>query len=677
MKYTNKDVDLENGLKREWLITNGIGGYASSTVIGANTRKYHGILVAPLAPPARRYVLFSKIDEAVEIEGESYPLYTNLGRNYVSSGYQYLYSFEKEYIPIYTYVIKGITIKKFICMQHGKNTTAILYNIQNTDKAMKLKLAPLVNFRDFHSISKDKDFTVKQEVNGRKVKLILEDCTAHPMFMYITEGKYVETPNDRYNNMYYPEEEKRGFDAEENHVVPGVFEVELEPNETKSVTLVCSMESNIEEIDARNIINREIVRISTELYDSELVEGKESTEYKKLMKEYMVASDNFLVTRPAFGLDTVIAGYPWFLDWGRDTLIAFEGLLLIPRRFEKAKSVLKCLVKNMRYGLIPNGYAEVDSTPLYNSVDAALLLFEVVKKYIDYTKDFAFVQEELYEKMNKIIEAYTLGIEEDDNNIFMDDDYLISSGNANTQNTWMDAKVGNYAITPRNGKAVEINAMWYNALCIMHELSNKFGKKDEARDYARIAERVEESFVEAFYNPKKKCLYDVVGDAKVRPNQLFALSLSYPVLDPASDIAQEVFETVTKKLKNPYGLKTLAKGEESYTDVYEGDSVKRDMSYHQGPTWPWLLGLYFNAYQAIIRTEKNKSKRKELEEELSRFVDEVEETFVQEIEMGRTVGSISEMYDSRPPQVGRGTIAQAWSVAEVFRIIIKGKYRKS
>lgn len=676
MKYTNKDVDLEYGIKREWVITNGIGGYASSTVVGANTRKYHGILVAPLAPPARRYLLFSKIDEAVEIEGQSYPLYTNLGRNYVSEGYRHLYSFEKEYIPIYTFVVQGMTIKKFICMQHGKNTTAILYNIQNGDKKAKLKLAPLMNFRDFHTISNQKHFKLTQDVMGRKVKMILEDCPAHPAFMYVSEGRYIEHQNDHYDNMYYPEEEKRGFCAEENHIVPGVYEIDLEPNDTKSITMVCSMESNIEEIDARNVINREIVRISTEVYDSELVEEKESIEYRQLIKEYIVASDNFLVKRPSMGLDTIIAGYPWFLDWGRDTLIAFEGLLLVPRRFGKARTVLEGLVKNMKHGLIPNGYAEHDSTPLYNSADASLLLFETVKKYVDYTKDYQFVEEKLFEKMKKIIECYTIGISEDHNDIYMDDDYLISSGNENTQNTWMDAKIGDKVITPRNGKVVEINALWYNALCIMQELCNKFGLKDDAKDYGRFADKVEKSFTEAFYNPKKKCLYDVVGDEKVRPNQLFALSLTYPVVDPASDLAKEIFDTVTKKLKNPYGLKTLAKGEKGYVDVYEGDPVERDSAYHQGPTWVWLLGLYFNAFRKIVAAEKNKTKKKELEEELNQFVDEVEETFRGEMENGRTIGSIAEMYDSRPPQLAKGTIAQAWSVAEVFRIIIKGKYRK-
>lgn len=676
MKYTNKDVDLEYGLQREWLITNGIGGYASSTVVGANTRRYHGILVAPLLPPARRYVVCPKIDEAVEIDGQTYPLYTNLGRNYVSEGHTHLYSFEKEYIPIYTYVVQGVTIKKFICMQYGKNTTCILYNIQNADKKIKLKLAPLVNFRDFHSMSTASEFDLKQEVTGRKVKIVMGESDAHPIFFYVSEGKYVEHTGDVYHNMFYPEEERRGFPAEENHAVPGVYEIDLEPEDTKAITMVCSMESNIEEIDARNVISREIVRISTELYDSYLVEDKDSVEYRQLMKEFIVASDNFLVKRPTFGLDTVIAGYPWFLDWGRDTLIAFEGLLLIPHRYEKAKSVLKCLVKNMRYGLIPNGYAELDSTPLYNSADAALLLFEVVKKYVDYTKDYTFVQEELFEKMTKIIESYTLGIEEDNNHIYMDDDFLISTGDNNTQNTWMDAKIGDKAVTPRNGKAVEINAMWYNALCVMQELCGKFGKKDEAKDYAKVADKVEEAFVNAFYNPKKKCLYDVVGDAKVRPNQLFALSLSYPVLDPASDMAKEVFDTVSKKLKNPYGLKTLAKGEPDYVDVYEGDPVKRDFSYHQGPTWPWLMGLYYNAFCKITQAEKKKDKRKEREEELAKFVDEVEEVFAEEMEHGRTVGSIAEMYDSRPPQLAKGTIAQAWSVAEIFRIIIKGKYRK-
>lgn len=318
------------------------------------------------------------------------------------------------------------------------------------------------------------------------------------------------------------------------------------------------------------------------------------------------------------------------------------------------------------------GYSELDNSPLYNSVDSSLLLFEQVKKYIEYTEDNKFIKENIYPKLKKIIENYCQGIDFGDNNVHLEEDGLISSGTENTQNTWMDAKYKGFAATPRNGKAVEINALWYNALMIMSELTKKYfkiGKKIESKKYEDMAEKCKLSFEEKFYNPKKKCLFDVLGDKKIRPNQLFAISLSHPVVDPSSKMAADIIEIVEKKLLNNYGLKTLARGEENYIDVYEGDNFKRDMSYHQGPTWVWLLGLYYDSLVNMKLAAKDKASKNKLENKIDDFKESVKKTFKKELFERGCIGSISELYDSKTPYLPKGAIAQGWSVAEVFRII--------
>ena len=676
MKYEN--LEFEKALKQDWIITNGLGGYSSSSILGINTRKYHGLLVAPLNPPGNRNLILSKVDESFESGGQEYPIYSNIGKDYISKGYQYLKAFEKEYIPIFTYEVDGAIIKKYICMEYGKNTVCVLYNIKNNEKRTKFKIAPIVNFRDFHTTTPNAEFELKQEIKDTKVKLIINNQM--PVYMKLSEGKYVEHINDTFRNMYYLEEEKRGQAAEENLSVPGVFEVKLRANEEKFVTFICSLEENIDELDGKNIINKEIVRITSELYDSYLLEPKKeySPKYKMFMRDYIIASDNFIAYRPAFALYTIIAGYPWFLDWGRDALIAFEGITLIPRRFQVAKEVLLTFVRDIRYGLVPNGYSEYDGRPLYNSADASLLLFEQVRKYLEYTHDYEFLKNQLYDTLKRIIEEYINGIDLDGNNIHLDnEDGLLSSGTPQIQNTWMDAKIGNIVVTPRNGKAIEINALWYNALKIMESFANLYKEKELAKKYAELAKKCKESFIKKFYNKKRKCFDDLVDDNSIRPNQLFAIGLHYPVVEPNSVEAKTAFETVTKKLLTPYGLKTLAKGEKCYREIYEGDQIKRDMSYHQGITWPWLLGIYSDSFLNIISAEKNKTKKKELEEQYSKFAQNVEDTFYNEMYNRSTVGSISELYDSAKPYEAKGAFAQAWSVAEVFRIIEKRNKRES
>lgn len=672
MKYEN--LEFEKALKQDWIITNGLGGYSSSSVLGINTRKYHGLLVAPLNPPGNRHLILSKVDESFESGGQEYPIYSNIGKNYISKGYKYLKSFEKEYIPIFTYEVDGAIIKKYICMEHGKNTVCVLYNIKNNEKRTKFKIAPIMNFRDFHTTTPNTEFEIKQEIKDTKVKVIINKKGQTPIYMKISEGKYVEHFNDTFRNMYYLEEEKRGQGAEENLAVPGVFEVKLRANEEKFITFICSLEENIDELDGKELINKEIIRITSTLYDSYLLDPKKeySDKYKKLMRDYIIASDNFVVYRPAFALYTIIAGYPWFLDWGRDALISFEGIVLIPRRFQIAKEVLLTFMRDIKYGLVPNGYSGYDGRPLYNSADASLLLFEQVRKYLEYTHDYEFLKIQAYDTLKKVIEAYINGIDLDGNNIHLDnEDGLLSSGTPQIQNTWMDAKIGDIVVTPRNGKAIEINALWYNALKIMESFANLYKEKELAKKYAELAKKCKESFMKKFYNKKRKCFDDLVGDNSIRPNQLFAIGLHYPVVEPNSVEAKTAFETVTKKLLTPYGLKTLAKGEKCYREIYEGDQIKRDMSYHQGITWPWLLGIYSDSFSNIINAEKNKTKKKELEEQYSKFAQNVEDTFYNEMYNRSTVGSISELYDSAKPYEAKGAFAQAWSVAEVFRIIEK------
>ena len=321
-------------------------------------------------------------------------------------------------------------------------------------------------------------------------------------------------------------------------------------------------------------------------------------------------------------------------------------------------------------GLYQTGYSGFDSRPLYNSADASLLLFEAVYKYLQYTNDILFVKG-IYTRLKSIIKAYAEGIDLDDNNIYLDDDNLIVSGTPNTQNTWMDAKYGDYAFTPRNGKAVEINALWYNALKIMQELSVQCEDKEEANTYKEMAEDTKIAFNNKFYNKRRKCLYDVIGDGKIRPNQLFALSLSYNVIEPDSEIAYNMINVVEKKLLTDYGLRTLAKGEAGYTEIYEGDAFKRDASYHQGPVWPWLLGLYYNALKNMIKEEKNKTKKQELTKKLEKLCKDTENTFTKAMYNDGVVGSIGEIYDTKAPFSSKGTPAQAWSVAEIFRIILQ------
>lgn len=676
MKLGKLKLDLKDGLKKEWIITNGIGGFCSSTVIGANTRRYHGLLIASLNPPASRYLILSKLDESISIEDRNYCLYTNICKEYVSDGFKRQESFEKEYFPIFNYKVEDVKIEKKITMMYGKNTTVVSYKIQNGRQASKMTIAPIVNFRDFHSMTTNKNFTLKQNVNATKVCVNFVEENTRPIYMYLSEGKYIDYESDTFKNMYYIKEEQRGFYSEENLAVSGRFEVELQPKEIKEIYFVVSLDENVEKINVPDVFEKEQERLEKIVENSNLIKEKkkytrQEKEQNQVIKDLIITSDSFVIDRPKFASKSIIAGFPWFLDWGRDTFIAFEGILLVTKRFEEAKSVLKTFTKDIKEGLVPNGYAEGTDKPLYNSVDASLLLFEVVNKYLSYTKDYDFVKENLYNILKDIIFNYTKGINLDNNNIYVAEDNLLNSGTKDTQNTWMDAKIGDYVVTPRNGKAVEINALWYNALKTLESLAKRFEDKDTMLKSRNMAKKHKEAFANQFYNKKKKCLYDVIDDDRIRPNQLFALATTYPVLDLTSEEAKNTFETCTSKLLLTHGLRTLARGEDGYVPEYEGDGFKRDMCYHQGPTWPWLLGIYNDAFENIIKAEKEEKANKKLKENYAKFLDDVYVTFKKEIYAEEGICTISEIYNSKLPYTAGGTFSQAWSVSEVLRIILK------
>ena len=678
MKFKKKQLDLKEGLEKEWVISNGIGGFASTTIIGANTRRYHGLLIAPLLPPARRYVLLSKVDECVYIGNEHYNLYTHVSKNYISDGYKVLDSFEKEILPEYNFKVKDMKINKKISMVYGRNTDVIKYTIQNGKNESKFVFTPIINYRDFHSTNGlDYNYEFKTRINKTKIRIETDKHKNYPLYIYSSEGELIEHNNDIFKGMYYLKEEERGFqDSEEDLYVPCRYEVCLKPKEKKEITFVASLEDNVEIINADEVFAAEEKRIQKIIDDSKLIKEKskltkKEKEYNELMKLLLISADSFIINRPLFGTHSILAGFPWFLDWGRDSFIAFEGLLLITKRFDLAKEVLLTFTRDIKYGLVPNGYSGFDSRPLYNSADSSLLLFEQVNKYLAYTKDYDFIKENLYFKLKNIIDNYKLGIDLDNNNIYIDSDLLLVSGTETTQNTWMDAKINGKAITPRNGKVVELNSLWYNALKTLENLAKKFDEPEEAAKYKKDAAAHKKAFEKVFYNEKKKCLYDVLGDSKVRPNQLFAISTTYPIIKPSSEIGKNIFKVVSKKLLVKVGVRTLAKDEERYVSEYSGDPLKRDSSYHQGPAWVWPLGLYFDAFTNIINDEKDRLEKEKLKIEYEKFINNILDTFKTEIVSGEAVGSISELYDAEAPFNPGGTFAQAWSVSEIIKILNK------
>ncbi|HEX9059025.1 MAG TPA: amylo-alpha-1,6-glucosidase [Clostridia bacterium] len=633
------------GIEKEWLLTNGIGGFASSTIIGSNTRRYHGLLVAALNPPVARHLILSKLDESIIVDNTEYNLHSYETQGFIMEGFRYQQRFVMDPIPQFIYSIKDIFIEKKVCMVYGENTVAVIYRVLNGSTPAVLRLRPLVNFRDYHYDSSRQymNFAVREYESGVKIKPYNLELDID---IYCSDGKFKAYDDCYFMNMHYAAEGERGLKSTEDHYMPGSFEIELLPGEDRLVTVIATVEKEIKEKDGLLIIEKEIKRLDNLIQKASL-EGN-------FAKRLVLGADSFIVRRDSTHSKTIIAGYPWFTDWGRDTMIALPGLTLSTGRYDDAKDILYTFSRYVKYGLVPNVFPDYgEGEPPYNTVDASLWYFEAVHKYLKYTNDVEFVKSELYKPLGEIISAYANGTI---HKIKMDEDYLICAGDKTTQLTWMDAKVDDWVVTPRHGKAVEINALWYNALKVYGNLSRLLNEDDSK--YEELAEKCRQSFAKTFWNNETECLFDVitegVGDGSIRPNQIMAVSLTYPVIE--GDMARKVVNVVWEKLYATYGLRSLAKEDAKYRGIYTGDRYERDGAYHQGTVWTWPLGQFVSGFvKAYGGTDEAREKAALF---LEPFKDHLNDA---------CIGSISEIFDGDEPHTPRGCFAQAWSVGEVLR----------
>ncbi|MGQ9823477.1 MAG: amylo-alpha-1,6-glucosidase [Desulfotomaculales bacterium] len=642
MRFGKEDwPDFNRGTEHEWLVTNGLGGYASSTLIGANTRKYHGLLVAALSPPVERTLLLAKLDERAELAGQVFNLATNQTVwGVTESGFIHLQQVVIELFPYFIYSFADVFVTKHIFMIHGENTTVVMYRIQNGDRPLLFHLVPLVNCRNFHWTTKRGLVSFRQQDNASGVT-VWSSRDVPALHLACSAGRFEPAENWFYR-MFYRREEERGLEAEEDHYMPGSFTVALEPHESKTVTFLATTEG-VSTLDGRALLFAETKRLERVIRQA----GLRGAFARRLVR----AADAFLVHRESTGAKSIIAGYHWFNDWGRDAMVALPGLTLVTRRFQEAREVLFTFARYCRNGLVPNMFPDRQEEPLYNTVDASLWFFLAVYKYLQYTGDFEFVRE-IYPVLKEIIACYREGTLY---GIKMDGDGLIKAGSPGVQLTWMDAKVGDFVVTPRQGKAVEINALWYNALSVFRGLSVRFVGSPVVDE---LLAKVKESFLNKFWYQEGGYLYDVVNeetkDSALRPNQIFALSLPFGMLD--QEKAKKVLGLVWNVLYATYGLRTLAPGQPGYRGVYAGNSLERDLAYHQGTVWSWLTGPFVTALRRVY----NYSRRSRIQ--AARII----APFRAHLERCG-VGFVSEIFDGDEPVKPRGCIAQAWGVAELLR----------
>lgn len=638
----------EHGIKKEWIIGNGLGGYASSTVIGAGTRTYHGLLVAAPENSPGRVLLLSSLDEELSLNGEVYRLATHKYPGTVSpEGFNYLSKFILAPFPMWVYQPDVFTVKKKVFMVHNSNTTCILYDIRSRKEGALLRIFPLTNSRSFHQTTRSRDLSFSQKADPAGVKLE----SSNGFTLSLSSNLQYHRDPMWYYNFEYDAEKQRGLPFQEDNFNPGYFEGRLKLGTSRFFIAASTGDISsftLEQVE--ELYTREVYRQNLLAFNSRLTEP--------FALKLLRATDTFIVKNPSTGENTVIAGYPWFSDWGRDSMISLPGLTLVPRRFEAAKSILKNFSRNCRKGLIPNNYPAFGGEPVYNTVDASLWFIHALGRYFAYTKDFLFLSD-TWGTVEDIIDNYRKGT---DFGIGMDSDYLIRQG---PQLTWMDAKIDEWAVTPRTGKACEINALWYNALKTASKLGTLLGK--DISSYESLAAGVASNFEDLFWNPETNCLFDLIyqdetgkqiKDSAIRPNQIFAVALPYTMLPPEKEKA--IVDRVEKDLLTPFGLRTLSSDNPAYVGHYQGGPESRDLAYHNGTVWPWLLGAYVKAYRKVHNYSK-----KSLED-----MRVLLQGFDSHLETAG-IGTISEVFDGDYPYFPGGCISQAWSVAEIFRAYVE------
>ncbi len=644
--------DLELASRREWLVTNGLGGYASGTLSGLLTRRYHGLLIAALKPPLERTLLVTKLDEYLESDGCQHPLFVDrwIDGSTDPEGYLHLERFCLEgTTPVWTYACGDLLLEKRVWMQPGANTTYVRYDHVRGTRTLRLNLKALVNYRNHHGSTRSTGVWMRVEPVKYGVRVIAaEDAT--PFFLRSREAAY--TPeHEWYRDFYLSLEDYRGLDKVEDHLCVGEFWGELTPG--ASVTVVASTEAPLN-LDGHTAYEER------RAYEQALLERAALPEAPAEIVQLILAADQFIVHRALPDEPegrSVIAGYPWFGDWGRDTMIALPGLTLVTGREDVARRILRTFAHFVDQGMLPNTFPEVGARPDYNTVDATLWYFEALRAYLESTEDLALLRE-LFPILQEIVRWHQRGTRY---RIHVDpEDGLLYAGEPGAQLTWMDAKVEDWVVTPRTGKPVEINALWYNALRSMEHFAQQLGEPAEA--YRTAGDRVRESFAR-FWNESTGCCNDVIDgpegdDATLRPNQVFAVSLPHSPLTEAQQRA--VVEVCARHLLTSHGLRSLAPHDPRYAGHYGGDQEQRDGVYHQGTVWGWLIGPFTVAY---LRVHGDRESARSLLRPLLHHL----------VEHG--VGSISEIFDGDAPFTPRGCIAQAWSVAEVLRAwrLIQGR----
>lgn len=652
--HLNKDAltPMSVGVQKEWVLTNGIGGYAGSSVTGAHARKHHGYLIASLHPPVERFVILSKINERLirsseEMDFTVEQYLADDGSTAYREGIEYLHSFTYDGLVHFTTKAPEFTMTKTLAFEHGKNTIAISYDIQNDGAAATLVLTPLFNYRVHHDASTVDTLKFDTTYEQPEIRLVPQQNKDITIRLFTDDGTVVPCEEKYTTGMQLQKELDVESDALDDNYTPYQIEFPLDAGCRKKISIVCTIEDAYEK-DAFATAAAEMARFDAL--------EKKAGYHDELAETLTIAADHFLAYRQSTGLMTVLAGLPWFTDWGRDTMIALTGLTLATGRYQDARDILTTFARYVHHGMVPNMFPDEGTAPLYNTADASMWYFYAVGKYLEYTgtpEDYAFVQKTIYPKLKEIIAAYEHGT---DFSIYMEEDGLIHAGSGLDQVTWMDVRVGDWVATPRHGKPVEINALWYHALCLMEEWATRFG--EDGSHYAALAAHAKESFTKEFWNEKDGCLYDVVdgleGDATLRPNQIYAVSLPHRMLD--ADKEKKIVDKVYEKLYAKTGLRSLSPDDKEYHPTYEGCLDKRDHAYHQGTSWGFLLGGFLTAYVHVYGTSKEVITR------VDAMLDATREQFYH-----GCIGSIAEIFDGNEPHTSRGCYAQAWSVGEILR----------
>ena len=652
--HLNKDAltPMSVGVQKEWVLTNGIGGYAGSSVTGAHARKHHGYLIASLHPPVERFVILSKINECLIRSSEKIDFTVEQyladdGSTAYRKGIEYLNSFTYDGLVHFTTKAPEFTMTKTLAFEHSKNTIAVSYDIQNDGEAATLVLTPLFNYRVHHEASTIDTLKFDTAYEQPEIRLVPQQNKDVTIRLFTDDGTVVPCEEKYTTGMQLQKELDVESDALDDNYTPYQIEFPLDAGCRKKISIVCTIEDTYEK-DAFATAAAEMARFDAL--------EKKAGYHDELAETLTIAADHFLAYRQSTGLMTVRAGLPWFTDWGRDTMIALTGLTLSTGRYQDARDILTTFARYVHHGMVPNMFPDEGTAPLYNTADASMWYFYAVGKYLDYTgtpEDYAFVQETIYPKLKEIIAAYEHGT---DFSIYMEEDGLIHAGSGLDQVTWMDVRVGDWVATPRHGKPVEINALWYHALCLMEEWAMRFG--EDGSHYAALAAHAKESFAKEFWNEKDGCLYDVVdgleGDATLRPNQIYAVSLPHRMLD--ADKEKKIVDKVYEKLYAKTGLRSLSPDDKEYHPTYEGCLDKRDHAYHQGTSWGFLLGGFLTAYVHVYGTSKEVITR------VDAMLDATREQFYH-----GCIGSIAEIFDGNEPHTSRGCYAQAWSVGEILR----------